>query len=322
LTITRPTNDIAFVIAGGSGGDATLLDRLTFNSPSTAVTGDVYELSMLAGQTATVSTDTPFDKGALLPPNALDPSLRIIDPNGQLVLADSDSRDGKNAQLQFTATVAGIYLVQIESQTGAGAYVLNVSKSLPSGDFDSDLAMDGIDFLVWQRGFNVSPATIVEGDATGDGAVDGQDLQHWQEGFGALSFVASHAVAMMATESNSPQVEEQISSHSMAPSLVGLTLSGLPALTTDLNGRVSIRNPSHIDPDLSTHHSQQTAESHRLQARTFAARDEALSALALESTDVGGAPSLQLYLDSEAKEDVDTLGVDELFGRNALERAY
>jgi hypothetical protein len=314
LTITRPTNDIAFVIAGGSGGDVALLDRLTFNSPSTAVTGDVYELSLLAGQTATVFTDTPFDNGVLLPPNALDPGLRIIDPNGQVVATDSNSRDGKNAQLQFTATVAGVYLVQIEAESGTGVYVLNASKSLANANFDSDSDIDGLDFLAWQRGFSLSPATLAEGDATGDGAVDGQDLQHWQEGFGAVTSAPSQFIAMMATESNFSQPAEQILSEATVPTLLGLNFSGLPATTNHAAGNDSSSRPSHFDQSLSKRHSQLTADDSE-HARAFAALDAALSDLILEKREVRAATGYHSDLAAEANADSDTAGIDELFSR-------
>jgi hypothetical protein len=314
LTMTRPTNDIAFVIAGGSGGDATLLDHLTFSSPGAAVTGDVYELSLLAGQTATVFTDTPFDNGTLLPTNALDPGLRIIDPNGQLVLADSDSRDGKNAQLQFTATVAGIYLVQIEAQSGTGAYVLNASKSLANADFDSDLDMDGIDFLAWQRGFNQSPATIAEGDATADGAVDGQDLQHWQEGFGAITSVSSQVVALTVPESISSHASGLVSPAAAVPSLLGLNLSGLPASSDHSVSPGTTGRLSRFGDSSSSQFSPIAAAGHE-HIRALAALDAALWDLNVQDRDVRPPAGIRSCLTTDASEDTETADVDEVFAR-------
>jgi hypothetical protein len=49
-----------------------------------------------------------------------------------------------------------------------------------AADFNGDGRVDGLDFLIWQRGFN-RPGSLSDGDANGDGFVDGADLAIWQE---------------------------------------------------------------------------------------------------------------------------------------------
>lgn len=57
-----------------------------------------------------------------------------------------------------------------------------------SADFDGDGAVDGADFLVWQRGLQRGGlATRADGDADSDGMVDGVDLLQWKAQFGAVA---------------------------------------------------------------------------------------------------------------------------------------
>lgn len=54
-----------------------------------------------------------------------------------------------------------------------------------SADFDGNLAIDGADFLAWQRGYGATAgASRADGDSNADGDVDANDLAVWQEAFG------------------------------------------------------------------------------------------------------------------------------------------
>lgn len=68
----------------------------------------------------------------------------------------------------------------------------------PSGDFDANGAVDGFDFLLWQRQFS-STATPSGGGADGDGSgtVDAVDLGVWTSQFGQSS-VAATPLALLA----------------------------------------------------------------------------------------------------------------------------
>ena len=73
----------------------------------------------------------------------------------------------------------------------------NVVDALPGlpGDFDSDLDVDGADFLAWQRGVSTSAnAQISDGDANFDETVDGEDLEIWELGFGTTTSSSVTAV--------------------------------------------------------------------------------------------------------------------------------
>lgn len=56
----------------------------------------------------------------------------------------------------------------------------------PSGDFNGDWHVDGLDFLIWQSHFGrgMHDAIRSEGDANGDGRVDGLDFLAWQGDYG------------------------------------------------------------------------------------------------------------------------------------------
>ncbi|MCC6494570.1 MAG: hypothetical protein IT424_16285 [Pirellulales bacterium] len=73
----------------------------------------------------------------------------------------------------------------------------------PSADFNDDGAVDGADFLIWQRGAG-SGSSFEQGDATGNGVIDGEDLDVWRDSFGgpaaqvAISAVPEPTMALLA----------------------------------------------------------------------------------------------------------------------------
>lgn len=86
-------------------------------------------------------------------------------------------RDGDWDSWTFTATFS------------ARAFAVNPIAATPpvsdDADFNGDGAVDGNDFLAWQRGFGMTAGALLSnGDANRDGAVDGADLQTWREQFG------------------------------------------------------------------------------------------------------------------------------------------
>ncbi len=90
---------------------------------------------------------------------------------------------------QYTATgnVGGISPVDRDVYQGTLDQMLAEFRGVaPSGDFNLDGAVDGRDFLVWQRwnGTTGAAATYARGDANGDRVVNAADLAVWQAGFG------------------------------------------------------------------------------------------------------------------------------------------
>jgi len=139
LTITRSYADISYIIAAGVGNDISPLDNLRV---TTGDATDSYTMSLTAGETVTIWTETPFDDSSGEPHNDLDPQLTIIDPNGNATVVPGSD---KNAQITFTAPVEGTYVVSVGVESGSGEYVLRVStgNAAPIAYDDSVTVEDG-----------------------------------------------------------------------------------------------------------------------------------------------------------------------------------
>jgi hypothetical protein len=72
------------------------------------------------------------------------------------------------------------------------------------GDFDQDDAVNGNDFLAWQRGLGAAAgAARRHGDANGDGDVDAADLDAWKGAAGSPA-LATSALAVIAANDDEP----------------------------------------------------------------------------------------------------------------------
>jgi subtilisin-like proprotein convertase family protein len=97
----------------------------------------------------------------------------------------------------------GFHAVSVESRqdvTGINFGSHRTPAPLPSvADFNGDSAVDGTDFLVWQRGLgSVGSQLRSSGDADNNGKVDGDDLSIWQDGFGGAEQGEQSAAASTA----------------------------------------------------------------------------------------------------------------------------
>lgn len=70
----------------------------------------------------------------------------------------------------------------------------NLGPDPESADFNGDLAVDGIDFLILQQGFG-SGTTFEQGDADEDGNVDQDDLRIWEQLYGSTISLPSATAA-------------------------------------------------------------------------------------------------------------------------------
>ena len=177
--------------------------------------GDQYVMDLVAGQTLTVQTGTPFDGSENDAPNLLDPAVMLSDAAGTSILAeDSNSApDGKNAVLTYHVPTTGSYVISIFAETGTGEYVVSASTAATlDGDFDDDgdydtddidalttaiahgapaglfdlsgngtLGIEDVDAWRLQAGeVNLGPGRLyLPGDANLDGIVDGTDFNTW-----------------------------------------------------------------------------------------------------------------------------------------------
>lgn len=87
---------------------------------------DYYRFRVNEGDTIRLATFTPAD-GAYLPVNDLDPSIRLLDPEGNEVDTGVEGTDLRNESLSYLALASGYYTVEVSPQTlDGGTYFLQV----------------------------------------------------------------------------------------------------------------------------------------------------------------------------------------------------
>ena len=78
-----------------------------------------------------------------------------------------------------------------------GFIIRGVGRDSFGADFDTDVDVDGKDFLSWQRGFGIAGSAILaNGDANNDDDVDSVDLAYWESLFGATDTTDSYSVSI------------------------------------------------------------------------------------------------------------------------------
>lgn len=107
-----------------------------------------------------------------------------------------------NSLSELTPSGGALYFTSDAGGHGAELWQLAIPPRL-TGDFNGDRAVDGADFLAWQRAFGSADPSS---DADGDGTVGGGDLDVWQENYGSPdaasleSGVAAAPPALIADE--------------------------------------------------------------------------------------------------------------------------
>jgi hypothetical protein len=134
----------------------------------------------------------------------LDPLLNPLEDNGGVTLTHSIPAGSPALNAGDPALVQGSAGTPITDQRGApfdrifngridmGSFELEDAVTVTDPDFDNDGAVDGNDFLLWQRG---------TGDADNDGDSDGNDLAFWRQSFPASLLASSATVYAAAGES-------------------------------------------------------------------------------------------------------------------------
>jgi hypothetical protein len=130
----RTTTDLAVcnstVVVNGtnlpttiSSGDCFVAMSPNTHRPSTSFYGDLYRVTLSAGETLEIIMDTG---------NNLDSYLVLADRMGNVVDENDDDLDfGVGSRITYTATVGGVYVIQATTNTGleVGGYTLGISIS-------------------------------------------------------------------------------------------------------------------------------------------------------------------------------------------------
>ena len=185
-TTTQPIHELRILEAQQTGE---MIDNLTFGDARIAPSPDPDSIivSLEAGDTATVRTDTPIDAAGNSPANTLIPQLNISGVG--IELSDSGSgADGKNALISFTAPATGDYVIEVRAESGQGEYVFHVdgptSICIPSvGDIDGDNEIGFSDFLILSGEFGASSPGI-QADLDCDGSIGFSDFLILSGNFG------------------------------------------------------------------------------------------------------------------------------------------
>jgi sugar lactone lactonase YvrE len=109
--------------------------------------------------------------------------LALDASSGLLFIADADGAQVVRGSLDGTGAVAPIAAAGLQNPWDVDLLL----DATASADFDDDGAVDGDDFLIWQRGLSTDDASRIHGDANGDEAVDALDLDVWRTQFGQIA---------------------------------------------------------------------------------------------------------------------------------------
>jgi hypothetical protein len=113
----------------------------------------------------------------------------LIDPASGWRLTSANS-------ISDTGWIAGYGYFDPGGPNGQVEYYRLFSMQVPlfvAGDFDRDGAVDGADFLKWQRAVGMDDSRV---DANDDGIVDGEDLAICREHFGEMAYAPPLATAV------------------------------------------------------------------------------------------------------------------------------
>ncbi len=176
VTVNPPAGNVAPVVA--------MPANLAISMPDAATPGGV-------ALNASVSDDGQIS------PLVMTWSILSAPQNGTV-----NFTNGNSASTTASFTRIGAYQLQLDANDGAlhswGTMMVTVGED-SRADFNNSGAVDGTDFLTWQRNYNhgtaASGAVFVDanfadpnyarahGDANGDGKVDGQDYLIWQQDY-------------------------------------------------------------------------------------------------------------------------------------------
>lgn len=196
-------------------------------------TGNLLNIDPLLGPLA--------DNGGPTQTHALLPGSPAIDA-GDIGILDPPMYDQRGAL--FNRIVDGN--VPADVVIDIGAYE---AQGVPSADFNTDNALDGFDFLTWQRGLGKSNAVIADGDSDFDADVDASDLAAWQITYGQGT---SSSVQAATAETSPPDPALAIAAALADEAFEDGRLLSLPQTST-------VAPPDVLDPIRSSAHPSSAA---------------------------------------------------------------
>lgn len=182
----------SFVAGSDANGMTFDFGTVTLGALVPTFSFDLFNLETTTGFTAGLDLDSIVGSG--------DTAVLSTDLEAFQGAATLAAGAGYGFKAEFSTVAAGAfsatYTLNFSDENLPGAIALGsmtltlsgvVSAAVvEDGDFNGDDAVNGADFLAWQRGVG-GAASPANGDANADGVVDAVDLAIWAEQFGAGS---------------------------------------------------------------------------------------------------------------------------------------
>ena len=145
---------------------------------------DIFNLVDTVGFTADLELDSFLGTG--------DASILTTDlmtfTGGSSLAAGSSNMFTATLDTSAAGAFSATYTLSFSDEDLPGAtaladLTLNLMGTVGDADFDDDNDVDGVDFLIWQRGLGIG-STHADGDANEDNVVDAADLAVWEAQYG------------------------------------------------------------------------------------------------------------------------------------------
>ncbi|MCA9262595.1 MAG: lamin tail domain-containing protein [Planctomycetales bacterium] len=241
------------------GISAVELSQLANFRPSDAA--DFFELSIGAGQTITITTETPAPNVAEVS-NDLDPIVQLFDSLGNEVAMDDNSGlDGRNAVLTYQAAEAGEFTLRVAGASGSGEYIarlsgheldagaLTITDTLPARESDL-VQFPSFYTLKFSSGVRVdsvqsSDLTVNGTPAAGVEFLDGQTVRFQLDpttdvGGGLYSVEIADAAMTSLTGASSSLFQTTFFLDAIPPHVESVTWNGFPLAENQIFGSVPL----------------------------------------------------------------------------------
>jgi ELWxxDGT repeat protein len=157
---------------------------------------------------------------------------------GTVRLSDINPGGSDGSPAELTNINGRLFFTATESTHGRELWVYDPAS--PPGDFDGNRAVDGADFLLWQRQLGaIGPGLAADND--GNAAVDGHDLTAWLNHFGAPPAVAA-MVSAAEIDFSASLVDGDNAADVLTPNLRDLAFAADQHQSASFEARTPSRN--------------------------------------------------------------------------------